>query len=76
MDLHRARAGNDHRRAARKVAMTAVPQRTALSHAFGALCVRWSAQAEFYLRTPDVPRFLMGVLSVEVILGSLTFTEA
>jgi NAD(P) transhydrogenase subunit beta len=26
------------------------------------------------LRTPDVPRFMMGVLSLEVILGSLTFT--
>src|SRR5258707_1140624 len=56
------------------VAMTAVPQRTALSHAFGALCVTLVGTAEFYLRTPDVPRFMMGVLSLEVILGSLTFT--
>src|SRR5437773_4113427 len=54
--------------------MTAVPQRTALSHAFGALCVTLVGTAEFYLRTPDVPRFMMGVLSLEVILGSLTFT--
>jgi len=45
------------------VHMTAVPQRTALSHAFGAFCV-----------TPAVPRFMMAVLSMEVILGSLTFT--
>src|SRR5438477_4413230 len=57
-----------------KVAMTAVPQRTALSHAFGALCVTLVGTAEFYLRAPDVPRFMMGVLSLEVILGSLTFT--
>src|SRR6266850_5698764 len=57
-----------------KVQMTAVPQRTALSHAFGALCVTLVGTAEFYLRTPDVPRFIMGVLSLEVILGSLTFT--
>src|SRR5256884_6669089 len=57
-----------------EVAMTAVPQRTALSHAFGALCVTLVGAAEFYLRTPDVPRFMMGVLSLEVILGSLTFT--
>ena len=57
-----------------KVAMTAVPQRTALSHAFGALCVTLVGTAEFYLRTPDVPRFMMGVLSLEVILGGLTFT--
>src|SRR5436309_7300142 len=56
------------------VHMTAVPQRTALSHAFGALCVTLVGTAEFYLRTPDVPRFMMGVLSLEVILGSLTFT--
>src|SRR4030081_581050 len=56
------------------VQMTAVPQRTALSHAFGALCVTLVGTAEFYLRTPDVPRFMMGVLSMEVILGSLTFT--
>ena len=57
-----------------RVAMTAVPQRTALSHAFGALCVTLVGTAEFYLRTPHVPAFMMAVLSMEVILGSLTFT--
>ena len=57
-----------------RVAMTAVPQRTALSHAFGALCVTLVGTAEFYLRAPDVPGFMMGVLSLEVILGALTFT--
>jgi NAD(P) transhydrogenase subunit beta len=56
------------------VPMTAVPQRTALSHAFGAMCVTLVGTAEFYLRTPDVPPFMMAVLSMEVILGSLTFT--
>src|SRR5271166_6605399 len=56
------------------VHMTAVPQRTALSHAFGAFCVTLVGTAEFYLRTPNVPRFMMAVLSLEVILGSLTFT--
>src|SRR5271170_3788950 len=56
------------------VQMTAVPQRTALSHAFGALCVTLVGTAEFYLRTPNVPKFLMSVLSMEVILGGLTFT--
>jgi NAD(P) transhydrogenase subunit beta len=56
------------------VHMTAVPQRTALSHAFGALCVTLVGTAEFYLQTPNVPRFTMGVLSAEVILGGLTFT--
>jgi NAD(P) transhydrogenase subunit beta len=56
------------------VQMTAVPQRTALSHAFGALCVTLVGSAEFYLRTPDIPKFMMSVLSMEVILGGLTFT--
>src|ERR1700675_1414561 len=56
------------------VQMTAVPQRTALSHAFGALCVGLVGTAEFYLRTPNIPRFMMAVLAAEVILGSLTFT--
>jgi len=56
------------------VQMTAVPQRTALSHAFGALCVTLVGTAEFYLRAPNIPPFMMVVLSMEVILGSLTFT--
>jgi NAD(P) transhydrogenase subunit beta len=56
------------------VAMTAVPQRTALSHAFGALCVTLVGTAEFYLRAPHIEPFMMAVLSMEVILGSLTFT--
>jgi H+-translocating NAD(P) transhydrogenase subunit beta len=57
-----------------RVAMTAVPQRTALSHAFGAFCVTLVGTAEFYLRTPDISAFMMAVLSMEVILGGLTFT--
>ena len=56
------------------VHMTAVPQRTALSHACGALCVALVGTAEYYLRAPNVPPFMMAVLSMEVILGSLTFT--
>jgi NAD(P) transhydrogenase subunit beta len=56
------------------VSMTAVPQRTALSHAFGAFCVTLVGTAEFYLRAPGIPPFMMAVLAMEVILGSLTFT--
>jgi H+-translocating NAD(P) transhydrogenase subunit beta len=56
------------------VQMTAVPQRTALSHAFGAFCVTLVGTAEYYLRAPNVEPFMMAVLSAEVILGSLTFT--
>jgi proton-translocating NAD(P)+ transhydrogenase subunit beta len=57
-----------------RVHMTAVPQRTALSHAFGALCVTLVGTAEFYLRSPHVAPFMMAVLSLEVVLGGLTFT--
>ena len=56
------------------VQMTAVPQRTAVSHAFGAACVTLVGTAEFFLRSPIVPKFTMSVLSLEVILGGLTFT--
>jgi proton-translocating NAD(P)+ transhydrogenase subunit beta len=56
------------------VAMTAVPQRTALSHSFGALCVTLVGTAEFYLRAPNIAPFIMSVLSLEVILGGLTVT--
>src|SRR6202044_2962310 len=56
------------------VHMTAVPQRTALSHAFGALCVTLVGTSEFYLRGTEVSRFTLSVLCMEVILGSLTFT--
>jgi NAD(P) transhydrogenase subunit beta len=57
-----------------RVQMTAVPQRTALSHAFGALCVTLVGSAEYYLRSPVISRFMMSVLSIEVILGGLTIT--
>src|SRR6202167_632137 len=56
------------------VQMTAVPQRTALSHAFGALCVTLVGTAEFYLGTQNASKFGLSVLSMEVILGGLTFT--
>jgi len=58
------------------VHMTAVPQRTALSHCFGALCVTLVGASEFYLQSPNVPKFTMSVLAMEVILGSLTFTAS
>jgi NAD(P) transhydrogenase subunit beta len=56
------------------VQMTAVPQRTALSHAFGALCVTLVGTAEFYLGTQNASKLGLSVLSLEVILGGLTFT--
>jgi NAD(P) transhydrogenase subunit beta len=56
--------------------MTAVPQRTALSHAFGALAAGLVGTAEYYLRTPHLERFIMGALALEVLLGFLTFTAS
>ena len=58
------------------VQMTAVPQRTALSHAFGAFASALVGTAEFYLRAPNITPFVMSALSIEVILGSLTFTAS
>jgi NAD(P) transhydrogenase subunit beta len=56
--------------------MTAVPQRTALSHAFGALAAALVGTAEYYLRAPGIDRFTMGALAFEVLLGFLTFTAS
>jgi NAD(P) transhydrogenase subunit beta len=57
-----------------KVPMTAVPQRTAMSHAFGSLAVALIGAAEYYHDAPNVDPFTMAVLSGEMILGFLTFT--
>jgi H+-translocating NAD(P) transhydrogenase subunit beta len=54
--------------------MTAMPQRTALSHAFGALAAALVGISEFYLQTPHIDHFTMGALGFEVLLGCLTFT--
>jgi len=56
------------------VHMTAVPQRTALSHAFGALSASMIGIAEYYVGIPHITRFGMGEIALEVIIGSLTFT--
>jgi H+-translocating NAD(P) transhydrogenase subunit beta len=56
------------------VQMTAVPQRTALSHAFGALSASMIGIAEYYVGIPNISRFGMGEIALEVIIGSLTFT--
>ena len=54
--------------------MTAMPQRIALSHAFGALAAALVGTAEYYLRAPGIDRFTMVALGMEVLLGFLTFT--
>jgi NAD(P) transhydrogenase subunit beta len=45
------------------VHMTAVPQRTALSHAFGALSAAMIGIAEFYVGSAPVTRFQMGEIA-------------
>jgi H+-translocating NAD(P) transhydrogenase subunit beta len=54
--------------------MTAVPQRTALSHAFGALASALIGTAEYYRETPH--GFVMVALVLETLLGFLTFTAS
>lgn len=62
--------------------MTAMPQRTALSHAFGALAASLVGIAEYYRHVVDVapgvdhvmPTYKMAALGFEVLFGSLTVT--
>jgi NAD(P) transhydrogenase subunit beta len=54
--------------------MTAMPQRIALSHAFGALAAALVGTSEFYLHKPHITPFTMSALGLEVLLGFLTFT--
>ena len=60
------------------VPLTAVPQRTALSHAFGGLAAGLVGAAEYFLSIGTNPAsltpFRMSALVAEVILGFLTFT--
>jgi H+-translocating NAD(P) transhydrogenase subunit beta len=62
-----------------RVPLTAVPQRTALSHAFGGLAAGLVGAAEYFLwrggsSTAQMTHFRMSALAAEVILGFLTFT--
>jgi NAD(P) transhydrogenase subunit beta len=60
------------------VPLTAVPQRTALSHAFGGLAAGLVGTAEYYLHVHTSPEhlttFRMTAIVAEIILGFLTFT--
>jgi NAD(P) transhydrogenase subunit beta len=59
-----------------RVPLTAVPQRTALSHAFGGLAAGLVGTAKYFLWLDEgtLTTFRMTAISVEVILGYLTFT--
>ncbi|MCC7475495.1 MAG: NAD(P)(+) transhydrogenase (Re/Si-specific) subunit beta [Pirellulales bacterium] len=57
--------------------MTAVPQRTALSHAFGALAAALVGTAHYFQlfgKESGIDHFTMAILALEVLLGCLTFT--
>ena len=60
------------------VPLTAVPQRTALSHAFGGLAAGLVGTAKYYLWFSEGPQhlttFRMVAIIIEIILGYLTFT--
>src|SRR5207237_8714909 len=62
------------------VPMTAMPQRTALSHAFGAFAAALVGIAEYYNYTHsikpvgDLTHLKMGAMGFEVMLGALTTT--
>ena len=56
------------------VPMTAMPQRTALSHAFGAFAAALVGISEFYRHGGHLDQITMGALGFEVMLGALTTT--
>jgi len=59
-----------------RVPLTAVPQRTALSHAFGGLAAGLVGTAKYMVWLHDglLTPFRTGAIAIEVILGYLTFT--
>ena len=61
-----------------RVALTAVPQRTALSHAFGGLAAGLVGTAKYYMWVSEGPDeltgFRMTAIVVETLLGFLTLT--
>jgi len=54
--------------------MTAMPQRTALSHAFGALAATIVGIAEFYRHPGELGSFKMTAIGFEVLFGGITVT--
>ena len=59
--------------------MTAIPQRTAISHAFGALAIALIGTAEYFrLAAAGTPAFSFAMIALvfELLLGLLTFTAS
>ncbi len=56
------------------IPMTAVPQRTALSHSLGALAATLIGVSEYVRHAGILDRVLMTTIGFEVVIGGLTFT--
>ena len=56
------------------IPMTKMPERIALSHAFGGLAAALVGVCEFYLHGDHLSRVTMGAIGFEVLFGGLTFT--
>jgi NAD(P) transhydrogenase subunit beta len=56
------------------VPMTAMPQRTALSHAFGAFAAALVGVSEYYRHGAGMGQFKLTAIGFEVMLGALTTT--
>jgi len=57
-----------------RIPMTAVPQRTALSHSLGALAACLVGISEYFRHHGELDRVIMTALGFEVVVGGLTFT--
>ncbi|MBI1807818.1 MAG: NAD(P)(+) transhydrogenase (Re/Si-specific) subunit beta [Ignavibacteria bacterium] len=57
-----------------RIPMTAVPQRTALSHSLGALAACLVGISEYFHHHGDLSTVVMTPLGFEVVIGGLTFT--
>jgi NAD(P) transhydrogenase subunit beta len=56
------------------VPMTAMPERTALSHAFGALAATLVGVSEYYRHGAELGAFTMTAIGFEVMFGGITVT--
>ncbi|MBI2540099.1 MAG: NAD(P)(+) transhydrogenase (Re/Si-specific) subunit beta [Deltaproteobacteria bacterium] len=57
-----------------RIPMTAVPQRTALSHSLGALAACLVGISEYFRHQGELDMVIMTALGFEVVVGGLTFT--
>ena len=56
------------------IPMTKLPERIALSHAFGGLAAAMVGVSEYYRHGEELGAIKMGAIGFEVMLGALTFT--